>query len=141
MSKAGEILIVEDDSDDRHFLERVIRDLNIENPIKWFETANEIYDYLWTTAKSIFIIFSDVNLPGKNGLELKYKIDNTPKLRQKSIPFVFYSTLANQQQVNEAFTKMTVQGFFKKGQDYEETKVLIKTIFDYWRLSKNPNTQ
>lgn len=141
MSKAGEILIVEDDLDDRELFENVLHDLNINNVLVWFDNTDDIFNYLMETKKSIFIIFSDINLPGNNGLELKKSIDNEPKLRKKSIPFVFYSTAANQKEVNEAYTQMTVQGFFKKGLDYEETKNIIRVILDYWRLSKHPNTQ
>lgn len=141
MSKAGEIIVVEDDADDRGFFETVVRELNINNELVWFDNTDEAYKYLMETTKSIFMIFSDVNLPGKNGLEFKLKIDTTPKLRKKSIPFVFYSTQVNQRDVNDAFINMTVQGFFKKGSDHEESKTLLKTIFDYWRLSKHPNTQ
>ena len=141
MSKTGEIFIVEDDADDRQFLEAIIRDLDIENNIVWFDTTEEALNYLLTTTKSIFLLFSDINLPGKNGLEFKKQIDSNPKLRKKSIPFVFYSTMAYQKDVNEAFMEMTVQGFFKKGVDYDETKRMMKTIFDYWKMSKHPNAQ
>lgn len=140
MGKAGEILIVEDDADDRTFFETVIRELNVPNELVWFDNTDDAYNYLMETTKSIFMIFSDVNLPGKNGLEFKLRIDTTPKLRKKSIPFVFYSTQVNQRDVNDAYINMTVQGFFKKGIDHEESKMLLKTIFDYWRLSKHPNT-
>lgn len=139
MSKAGQIIILEDDADDRIFFESVVRDLEITNELVWFDNADDGYDYLMETTKSIFMIFSDVNLPGKNGLEFKLKIDTTPKLRKKSIPFVFYSTQTTQRDINDAYLNMTVQGFFKKGIDYEESKILLKTIFDYWRLSKHPN--
>jgi response regulator RpfG family c-di-GMP phosphodiesterase len=141
MAKGGEIVAIEDDLDDRQFMQAIVRDLGIENTIIWFDNTDEAFDYLLNTTKSIFIIFSDINLPGKNGLEFKRMIDNNPKLRKKSIPFVFYSTLADQKDVNDAYTQMTVQGFFKKGIDYEETKTMLKTIFDYWRISKHPNTQ
>jgi response regulator RpfG family c-di-GMP phosphodiesterase len=141
MSKAGEILIVEDDLDDRELLENVFSDLNITNSLVWFDNTDNAYSYLIVTNKSIFIIFSYINLPGKNGLELKRAIDNEPKLRKKSIPFVFYSTAAHQRDINDAYTQMTVQGFFKKGIDYEETKKVVGVILDYWRLSKHPNTQ
>lgn len=141
MSKTGPIIIVEDDIDDRAFLQSVFNKLNIINEIIWFEDTNQAYSFLLTTTRPIFVIFSDINLPGKNGLEFKRAIDNNLKLRKKSIPFVFYSTIANQKDVNEAYTEMTVQGFFKKGQDTAETEKIIKTIFDYWTLCRHPNIQ
>ncbi|MFP5439010.1 MAG: response regulator [Bacteroidia bacterium] len=141
MSKSGAIIIIEDDLDDRHFFEKIFADMGVKNEVLWFADTSEAYDFLTNTIKSIFIIFSDVSLPGQSGLDFKRSIDNNPKLRQKSIPFVFYSTSANQQEVNEAYTQMTTQGFFKKENSLKETTETLKIIFDYWKLSKHPNTQ
>lgn len=140
MIKPGTIILVEDDKDDKMFFEEVVKDLGIKNEIKWFDNTEDAIHFLKTTKKSIFLIFSDINLPGKNGLEFKRFIDYDPKLRKKSIPFVFYSTSAFQQDVNEAYTEMTVQGFFRKGSDIQESTRTIKVIFEYWSLCKHPNT-
>ncbi len=141
MSKSGVIVIIEDDIDDRKFLGQIMKELQVPNELKWFETAESAMEYLATTFQSIFVILSDVKLPGQSGLEFKRSVDADPKLRRKSIPFVFYSTAASQEDVNEAFLNMTVQGFFKKGPDYEQAKTALKVIFDYWRLCRHPNTQ
>jgi response regulator RpfG family c-di-GMP phosphodiesterase len=141
MSKSGPIIVVEDDADDQAFLQAVFHKLNLPNEIIWFDNTLEAYDFLMATQRIIFIIFSDINVPGRNGLEFKKSIDATPKLRKKSIPFVFYSTVANRKDVIEAYTQMTVQGFFKKGLDTEETEKIIKVIIDYWMLCKHPNVQ
>src|SRR6187402_3045725 len=112
--KSGPIIVLEDDADDHDILEAVLEDLNITNKIVWFTRADEAFDYLNSTSDQPFIIFSDVNLPGQNGLEFKRRIDAHPYLREKSIPFVFYSTAANEQIIKEAYTERTVQGFFQK---------------------------
>lgn len=141
MSKYGPIVIIEDDADDKKIFEDAVKDLQYNNSIIWFDNTDDAYEYLDRTNDSIFMIFSDVNLPGKNGLDLKKKIDSVPHLRQKSIPFVFYSTSAHQHDINEAYSKMTVQGFFKKGRTYEEAKTMLKLIFEYWKLCRHPNIQ
>lgn len=140
MSKSGTIVIVEDDIDDKFFLESIIRELNIPNEIRWFDNTDDALAFLAFTVSPIFIIFSDINIPGKNGLEFKRQIDGDFKLRKKSIPFIFYSTSAYQRDVNEAYLHMTIQGFFKKGTEYDQTKKMIKTIFEYWQLCQHPNT-
>jgi hypothetical protein len=35
---------------------------------------------------------------------------------------------------------MTIQGFFKKGDDYEQIKKDIRLILDYWSACKHPNS-
>jgi CheY-like chemotaxis protein len=139
MELSGVILIIEDDPDDHEIFEALVRELGINNDIKWFLNAQAGFDYLKNTNEKTFIIFSDVNMPGLNGIEFKRQIDADPELRKKSIPFVFLTTYASQDAVNEAFTKMTVQGFFKKESNYVQMKTVLKAIFDYWIYSKHPN--
>lgn len=141
MSKSGVIVIVEDDIDDQKFLGEIFQELELPNEIKWFETAESALEYVSDTFQSLFIIISAINLSGRSGLEFKKDIDADPVLRRKSIPFVFYSTTANQEDVNEAYTNMSIQGFFKKGPDYDNAKNAIRIIVDYWKLCKHPNTQ
>jgi CheY-like chemotaxis protein len=140
MAKTGPIILVEDDPDDKEIFEDIVRDLGIANKITWFTNSRDTFSYLKTTPEQPFLIFCDVNLPKQNGLTFKKQIDDDEQLRRKSIPFVFFSTSANQSIVNEAYTKMTVQGFFKKANNYSGMKDLVKIIVDYWQACKHPNT-
>lgn len=140
MSKAGPIIIIEDDVDDRELLEEVIRELQISTELVWFDLCDKAFDYLKTTAKQPFIIFCDVSLPKQTGMEFKKQIDNDKQLRKKSIPFIFYSTAINQETINEAYTEMTVQGYFQKGTNLMEIKRDIEIIIEYWKRCKHPNT-
>jgi len=137
--RSGPIIVVEDDIDDKEIFDAALQELQSANKIIWFNNCYDAWDYLKTTTDSPFIIFSDVNLPKKSGLEFKKQIDEDNQLRKKSIPFVFYSTAVNQDTVNEAYTKMTVQGFFQKSSRFEEMKQTIKLILDYWRVCRHPN--
>lgn len=139
MNISGVIVIIEDDPDDHELFESLVRELGIENPIEWFPNAQAGFDYLKNTDKKTFLIFCDVNMPGLNGIEFKRKIDADPELRKKSIPFVFLTTHASQEAVDESFTKLTVQGFFKKESNYIQMKAVLNTIFEYWMYSKHPN--
>lgn len=141
MSKSGLIIIVEDDGDDKDIFESIVRELDIDNKIQWFGETKSAFQFLKNTTENIFIIFSDINLPGNTGIEFKRALDQDPELRKKSIPFVFLSTQASQKDVDEAFTKMTVQGFFTKGNNYNDMKAVLKYIFAYWKHSKHPNCQ
>jgi CheY-like chemotaxis protein len=141
MSKYGMIMIIEDDEDDKELFEKVVRELGIKNEIKWFIETNSAFSFLSSTEEDIFLIFCDINLPGKNGIDFKRDVDENPELRKKSIPFLFFSTAASQKNVDEAYTEMVVQGFFKKEFSYDRMKEMLRTIFDYWTLCKHPNAQ
>jgi CheY-like chemotaxis protein len=141
MSKnTSPIIVVEDDPDDQAILSDILNELEIPNKLIWFTNGPDAFHYLKATPEQPFIIFSDVNLPGQSGIEFKRSIDNDKELRKKSIPFVFFSTSVNKNAVNEAYTKMTVQGFFQKSDKYGEIKKTIKLIMDYWYLCKHPNS-
>jgi len=139
MARSGPIVMVEDDADDEAIFTEILKELEIPNKIICFHNSSDAFDYLKKTTEQPFIIFSDVNLPGENGIEFKRRIDADKQLRQKSIPFVFYSTSIDRHLVNEAYTKMTVQGFFKKGNSYDEIKRDIRVVVEYWKMCTHPN--
>ena len=139
MSKRGPIIIIEDDENDIGIFKEVARHLDVTNEIKWFANTDSALLYLLSTKETAFLIFCDVNLPGKNGIDFKRSIDNDPELRRRSIPFLFYSTSGKRKDIHEAYTKMSIQGFFKKEKSLSERKSMLKKIFDYWVLCKHPN--
>jgi len=138
--KTGPVIIIEDDSDDKNLLEEILREIGVTNQLVWFENCIDAFGYLQNMNEQPFIIFSDVNLPGQKGIDFKRQVDEHPELRKKSIPFVFYSTSVDQETVDDAYTQMTVQGFFQKKISYKEIKRTIQIIVDYWQECKHPNS-
>jgi len=139
--RSGPIVLIEDDADDKAIIEEILDDLKVKNKLLWFIKSTDALQYLITTSDQPFLIFCDVNIPGDNGIEHKRQIDQNPYLRRKSIPFVFYSTSVDQETINEVYSEMTVQGFFQKGNTYEEMKTYIRIIVDYWTICRHPNTR
>ena len=139
--KSGPIILIEDDADDKDVFQDILKDLEVANPVIWFQNCDDAFSFLKTTSEQPFIIFCDVNLPGLSGIKCKGQIDDDKELRKKSIPFVFCSTVIDQKTVDEAYTKMTVQGFFQKKNTYSELKETIKLIVAYWEECKHPNTK
>jgi CheY-like chemotaxis protein len=138
--KEGPIILIEDDLDDQEIFTDAVAELGVPNELRIFNNCIDAFNYLLETTDQPFIIFCDVNLPLLNGIEFKKKIDSNDYLRRKSIPFVFYSTTVNQQAVNEAYTKLTIQGFFRKKESFSDIKSNIKTILEYWKECSHPNT-
>lgn len=139
MAKTGPIVLIEDDEDDIELFREAMRENEIENSFIIFPGGPEALEYLTTTLDQPFLIICDVNLPRQNGIEFKTAIDSNPVLRKKSIPFIFYSTYVAQYAVNEAFSNLTVQGFFQKNDSYSEFKKIMKIIVEYWSLCRHPN--
>jgi len=87
--KPGPIILIEDDVEDKDVFLDILKDLDISNPVIWFQNCDDAFSYLKMTSEQPFIIFCDLNLPGMNGIECKGQIDEDKELRKKSIPFVF----------------------------------------------------
>src|SRR4051812_4932034 len=113
MNKNGPIIVIEDDADDREFLMEIFNKLNYENEIIYFEDGEAALTHLINEPIEPFLILSDINMPKLNGMELKEKIQINENLRLKCIPYLFFTTSANQQHVIDAYSK-SVQGFFVK---------------------------
>jgi CheY-like chemotaxis protein len=134
----GPIVIVEDDLDDQEIYGEAIRAIGLTNELRFFNGSQQALDYLLTTEEQPFIILSDINMPGMNGLELKKNIVEDPYLAAKGIPFVFISTNATKVSVRHAHL-LSVQGYFEKPQKMEEIKDMLHTLFAYWMRCKHIN--
>jgi CheY-like chemotaxis protein len=137
--RSGPIILVDDDQEDFDIFTRSLHEIGVHNKVIWHQTCQECYDYLSMTSEFPFIIFCDVNMPVMSGLEFKQKVDATPRLRKKSIPFIFYSTSVDQTTVNRAYSDMTIQGFFQKAADLKEMQERLKCIISYWLECHHPN--
>jgi len=138
MNKRGPIIIIEDDLDDQQFLAEVFEQLQYPNEIIFFGDGEQALNYLTATTVEPFIIFSDINMPKLNGIELRAKVHENEDLRMKSIPYLFFSTTAEQKHVIDAYSK-SVQGFFVKPSDFGKMKEMIKNIVEYWHNCVSPN--
>ncbi|MBA4851372.1 response regulator [Emticicia sp. BO119] len=133
------VILIEDDVDDKIFLEDAFSALEVKHPLIWFDDCEEARDYLFATNEIPFLILCDINLPKQTGIELKREIQADEKLRKKSIPFVFYTTSDQSELVNEAYLQLNVQGYVQKSTDFKTMKRNIQTILDYWALCKHSN--
>jgi CheY-like chemotaxis protein len=138
MNKTGPIVIIEDDVDDQHTLTEIFKELNYANKIIFFGDSVLALEYLTNTDIEPFLVLSDINMPKLNGMELRAKIHNNEDLRLKSIPYLFFSTSAEQQHVIDAYSR-SIQGFFVKPSNYNKLKVTIVKIVEYWQECESPN--
>ena len=138
MNKKGPIVIIEDDLDDQFFLESVFKKLKYENELIFFDDGEAALAFLNSVDTLPFLILSDINMPKLNGFELRQKLKTDAALQLKCIPYLFFSTAANQPAVIEAYS-MSVQGFFVKQNSLEELEKTISVIMEYWARCIAPN--
>ena len=140
MIKDGPIVVIDDDEDDHEIMQLAVKDLGIMNKLIFFTRTTDAFEYLQTTTDKPLVIFSDVNLPGQTGVEFKRQIDDDPYLREKSIPFVFFSTFIDRRSVDIAYRELTIQGYFRKSSSFQEYKNTIQQVIDYWCICQHPNS-
>jgi CheY-like chemotaxis protein len=137
MTVSGPLIVIEDDPDDQEMIKRVLSKMELANEQKFFADGEQALKYLESTSQKPFLIISDINMPLMNGLDLKKEIQANPSLRTKCYPFVFLTTTVSASQVQLAHN-LTVEGFFAKGQSYDELKEVLKTIITYWQRANHP---
>ena len=138
MNKNGAIVIVEDDIDDQEMFGEVFKKLNYKNEIVFFNDGQEALAYLTAKTSEPFIVFSDINMPKLNGMELRKQIHENEDIRLKTIPYLFFTTSAEQGAVIDAYSK-SIQGFFVKPSSFQDLTELIRIIVEYWQKCVSPN--
>ena len=138
MNRTGPIIIIEDDKGDQELLNIAFEELNIRNKIIFFQDPEIALNYLMTSTEEPFIILSDLNMPKLSGLELREKIHTNEDLRLKCIPYLFFSTSAEQKYVVDAYSK-SVQGFFIKPNTIDGLTKVLGAIVQYWQQCESPN--
>jgi len=137
MNKAGPFIIIEDDLEDQEILQIIFDELKYDNEVIFFDDGEKALRYLSESTIEPFIIFSDINMPKLSGIELRRKVHENEDLRLKSIPYLFFTTSAEQAHVIEAYSK-SIQGFFIKPFEFSELKDTIECIVKYWQKCVSP---
>jgi CheY-like chemotaxis protein len=138
MNTKGPVIIIEDDADDQEVLAHIFQKLDYVNKVVFFTDGQDALDYLNKTEVMPFLILSDINMPKLDGFALRAKIREDAALQIKCIPYLFFSTAADQKAVVNAYS-MSVQGFFIKQNSVSELEKTIKVMMDYWQRCVAPN--
>jgi CheY-like chemotaxis protein len=118
-------------------VQEIWNELNLENALEVFADAEKLLSRLREKNVNPFIIISDVNLPKMDGFTLRETLAEDTTLSYKSIPFIFWSTSASNEQIKHAYDSGG-HGFFFKGQTYTQIKESLGIIMTYWKASKCP---
>ena len=137
-NKSGPIIIIEDDPDDQEFLSEIFHKLNYQNKVLFFFDGQEALEYVENSDEPPFLILSDINMPKLSGFALREKLKTDERLSNKCIPYLFFSTAADQKAVVQAYSQ-SVQGFFIKQNSINELEKTIAAIMEYWRRCATPN--
>jgi CheY-like chemotaxis protein len=137
MNKNGEVILIEDDTDDLELFKQAYEELKISNPLLTFTNAQKAYEYFNNTNKELFLIIADINMPLMTGIELRDKMQQVGEVKLRTIPFLFLTTGTAEDNLIYAYSH-SVQGFFLKPDRYNDLKNILRNIFSYWTNCSEP---
>ena len=98
-TKRLNILLADDDSDDRQFFSMALDAINIPTKLETVVDGEKLMDYLSENRQQLpDVIFLDLNMPRKNGFECLTEIKLNQQLNQLQV--VIFSTSFEQEVVN-----------------------------------------
>ncbi len=120
------ILLADDDEDDRNFFKDAFKEIKINTEVKTVNDGCELMDYLKTPDAHLpHILFLDLNMPRKNGLECLQEIKQLEHL--KDVAIAIYSTSASESDIEETFVK-GANIYIKKPNDFEALKKALNIV-------------
>jgi CheY-like chemotaxis protein len=127
MSTQKNILLADDDADDRLFFEEVLKEVDVPVLLTTVVDGEQLMEILnKKNPKEPMIIFLDLNMPKKNGFECLRLIKKTEKL--KNIPVVIYSTSCQQESINKMYD-YGASYYLCKPNNFQKLKSSILHIF------------
>ncbi|WP_194768417.1 response regulator [Tamlana sp. I1] len=130
------IILADDDEDDRMFFTDAFEELKIGTKVKTFNDGVYLMDYLNAEDCNLpHVLFLDLNMPRKSGLECLNEIKANSKFND--IAIAIYSTSASEEDIEKTF----VQGaniYIKKPSSFKTLKkVLSEVVTTNWQYHTN----
>ncbi|TDD77602.1 response regulator [Flavobacterium caseinilyticum] len=120
------ILLVDDDEDDRAFFSEAIQELKMNNKLTLLKDGNDLMDYLiLPEIKLPHVLFLDLNMPGKTGIECLKEI--RADTRFKDVSIAIYSTSSSEKDIEDTFIG-GANIYIKKPNDFSKLKKVIKEV-------------
>jgi CheY-like chemotaxis protein len=117
------ILLADDDNDDCLLFEEALGELPLATRLNVVNDGEELMQLLTKETQELpSVIFLDLNMPRKNGLECLLEIKKNKFL--KHVPVVMYSTSAQPELIN-LFYKHGAQYYIRKPAEFAQLKKVI----------------
>jgi CheY-like chemotaxis protein len=130
------VLVVEDSNEDFTMLQRLMRRMEVQNPIHRCIDGDDALDYLQQQgiyagkiAPRPSVILLDLNLPGTDGRDVLEKLKQSASFRE--IPVVVFTTSSNPKDVELCYRK-GANGYLIKPMNSEELQNIIRAFVNYW---------
>lgn len=120
------IMVTDDDADERELFIEAMSTISASVSVETAQDGEELMYYLTTSEALPDLIFPDLNMPKKGGMECLMEIEDHDHLHK--LPIIVYSTAQNPRHVEEAFWYGAI-GFLHKPNSFSElTNTLCRLL-------------
>ena len=131
------ILVAEDDADDRILIRDAFRECRLANELYFVEDGEQLLDYLHRRGKFTDpastprpgLILIDLNMPRKDGREALKEIKSDANLRR--IPVVVLTTSKAEEDIARTY-ELGASSFITKPVSFAALVQVMRTLGDYW---------
>lgn len=120
------IILADDDEDDRLFFTDAFSELKIKTKVNTYNDGAELMNYL-NSSDAVLpqILFLDLNMPRKNGIECLHEIKADRKFDDMAI--AIYSTSSSEEHIEETFVN-GANIYIKKPSDFNTLKKVLSEV-------------
>lgn len=137
MSELFEVILVDDDADDRFLFQEAFEELKVATDLRLFSDGQEFIDHLESGLEKLpQLIFLDLNMPIKNGIECLRFIRKSDVLNE--IFVAIYSTSSAEKDVEDTFIN-GANIYIKKPNEYNLLMRLIDKVVKMAFQNTNAN--
>ena len=126
------IVLAEDDEDDRLFFKEALEEIKVKTNVAYVNDGAQLMNYLNQPGIRLpNVVFLDLNMPVKSGMECLVEIRRNNQL--KDLAIVIYSTSSSEEDIENAFVN-GANIYIKKPNDFSLLKSsLAKVISLNWQ--------
>lgn len=132
-----QILIAEDDADDRYLIGTAFSEKGYSEKIDFVENGVELLNYLDNINTSTLgdeknfpcVILLDLNMPKKDGREALKELKQHPVF--KKIPVIVFTTTKNEIEIKRCY-ELGANSYVVKPLTFDELLMVVENIRSYW---------
>lgn len=129
------IFLADDDADDRFLFEEALMELRGDVRVTTATNGEQLMRHLDTkTPPNPYLIFLDLNMPLKNGMECLDEIKASSSFQ--NVPVVIFSTSCQKETMDQVYTK-GANYYMCKPDNFQKLKKLLEKVFSLNAASLN----
>lgn len=120
------VMLADDDADDRMFFEEALSSTSIKFDLTMFKNGFELMEYFSNPDSSLpHILFLDLNMPGKSGIQCLEELRAIPRLRDLSV--AIYSTSSADRDIEDTLSK-GANIYIQKPSNFDKLRKVISHV-------------